>query len=102
MKIKKGDNVIVLAGKSKGTKGKVLSVNKITNRVVVEGAAKIKKQIKARSKNEKGSIVEIEGTINASNVMLIDPKTNKPTRIGKKMIDGKMVRISKKSGQEIA
>lgn len=101
MKLKKGDNVIVIAGKSKGQTGKIAVVNTASGRVIVEGVNKTKRHIKPRSKTEKGSTIEKEAAIHASNVMLIDPKNNKPTRIGKKSIDGKNVRIAKKSGNEI-
>jgi large subunit ribosomal protein L24 len=101
MKLKKGDNVIVIAGKTKGQKGKIMAVNTATSRVVMEGVNKTKRHIKPRSKTEKGSTIEKEAAMHVSNVMLIDPKTNKGTRIGKKSIDGKNVRIAKKSGQEI-
>ena len=101
MKIKKGDNVIVIAGKNKGQKGTISKVFADTNRIVVGGVNKIKKHIKAKNKDSKGSIVEVEASINASNVMVVDPKTGKGTRIGKKEIGGKNVRIAKKSGQEL-
>lgn len=101
MKIKKGDNVIVIAGKNKGQKGLVTSVNKETNKVIVGGVNKVKKHIKAKTKDAKGSMIEIEAAINASNVMIVDPKTGKQTRIAKKNIGGKNVRIAKKSGHEL-
>jgi large subunit ribosomal protein L24 len=101
MKINKGDNVIVIAGKNKGQKGLVTSVIKETNKVIVGGINKVKKHIKAKSKDTKGSMIEIEMPINVSNVMVIDPKTGTGTRIAKKKIAGKTVRIAKKSGQEL-
>lgn len=101
MKIKKGDNVIVIAGKNKGQKGTVTKVLTSVNRVVVGGVNKIKKHIKAKNKDSKGSIVETEASINVSNVMIIDPKSGKQTRVGKKEIAGKNVRIARKSGQEL-
>ncbi len=101
MKIKKGDNVIVIAGKNKGQKGHVTKVLGGAGRVVVGGINKIKKHIKAKNKDSKGSIVEVEASINASNVMILDPKTGKQTRIGKREIAGKNVRIAKSSGQEL-
>ena len=101
MKFKKGDNIIVTAGKNKGQKGQILSVLREKNRVIVEGINKVKKHIKAKNKDSKGSIVEKEASINASNVMVVDPKTGKQSRIGKKKIGEKMVRIAKKSGQEL-
>jgi large subunit ribosomal protein L24 len=101
MKLKKGDNVIVISGKNKGQKGKIMLVNKTTERVVVDGVNKTKRHIKPRSKTEKGSTVEKEAPLHVSNVMLIDPKTDKGTRVGKKTVDGKNVRFAKKSGNEI-
>jgi large subunit ribosomal protein L24 len=101
MKFKKGDNVIITAGKNKGQKGSILKVLRDTNKVVVDGANKVKKHIKPKSKDSKGSIIEVESPINASNVMIVDPKTGKASRIGKKKVGEKMVRIAKKSGQEL-
>ncbi len=101
MKLKKGDNVIVITGKHKGQKGAITEINKVTNRVIVGGVNKVKHHIKAKKTKEKGSIVEKEASIALSNVMLADPKTGKPTRIGSKMVGDKKVRIAKKSNQEI-
>lgn len=101
MKLKKGDNVIVTAGKNKGQKGTVAKVFKDTNRIIVDGVNKTKRHIKARSKAEKGSIVEVEASFNASNVMFVDSKTGTGTRLGRKEEDGKMVRFEKKSGKTI-
>ncbi len=101
MKFKKGDNVIIIAGKNKGQKGSILKVLRDINKVVIDGANKVKKHIKPKNKDSKGSIIEIESPINASNVMIVDPKGGKPSRIGKKKIGDKMVRIAKKSGQEL-
>jgi large subunit ribosomal protein L24 len=100
MKIKKGDNVIVLAGKHKGENGKVLKVFPETNRVSVEGMHKIKLHKRPRG-NDKGSIVEREGTLAISNVALMDPKTGGATRVAHKVVGTEKVRIAKKSGQEI-
>ncbi len=100
MTIKKGDNVIVITGKSKGTKGKVLQVI-AGGKVIVDGVNKVKKHQKARAGASVGQIIEKMLPINASNVMIVDPKSGKQTRIGKKMVAGKNVRIAKKSGQEI-
>lgn len=101
MKFKKGDNVIVVAGKNKGQKGQILSVLRDANKVVVEGVNKVKRHIKPKTKSEKGSIIEKESPINASNVMIVDPKSGKQSRIGKKKVGEKMVRIAKKSGNEL-
>jgi large subunit ribosomal protein L24 len=101
MKLKKGDNVIVTAGKSKGQKGLVLKVFRDNNKVLVEGVNKVKKHLKPKTRDQKGSILEVESPINASNVMVLDPKTGKQSRIGKKKVGEKMVRVAKKSGQEL-
>ncbi len=101
MKLKKGDNVIVIAGKHKGQKGAITEINTTTNRVIVGGVNKVKRHVKAKKTKEKGSIVESEASIALSNVMLVDPKTGKQTRIGAKMVGDKKVRIAKKSNQEI-
>jgi large subunit ribosomal protein L24 len=101
MKFKKGDNIIVTAGKNKGQKGSILKVLRDENKVLVDGVNKVKKHIKAKSKDQKGTMIEKEAPMHASNVMIVDPKTGKASRIGKKKIGDKMVRIAKKSGQEL-
>jgi large subunit ribosomal protein L24 len=101
MKLKKGDNVIVKAGKNKGATGKISKVFFATDKVIIEGVNKAKRHVRAKNKNEKGSMIEIEVPMHVSNVMIIDTKTGKGTRIGKKEVGGKMVRFAKKSGQEI-
>ncbi len=101
MFVKTGDKVKVIAGKEKGKEGTILSVNAKTNRVVVKGLNKIKKHVKPSQTNQNGGVVEVEGTIHASNVMVIDPESNKPTRIGHSVVDGKKVRIAKVSGKAI-
>ena len=100
MSIRKNDQVIVRAGKDRGKKGRVLSVVPGKNRVVVEGVNVIKRHTRPNpQKNIKGGIVEREAPIHASNVMLLDPDTNEPTRVGKKVLsDGSRVRIGRKSG----
>ncbi len=97
MKIKKGDNVIVIAGKHKGAKGTVAQV--VGERVLVDGVNKVKFHVKAKTKTEKGSIVEREASLHASNVMFVEGGNK--TRIGKKKVGDKMVRFAKKSGNEI-
>ena len=100
--IKKGDNVIVLAGEDKGKTGKVLKMLIDKQRAIVEGINIVSKSAKPSAKNPQGGIVKVEAPIHISNLSLIDPKTQKPTRIGIKVNeDGKKVRISKKSGEEI-
>jgi len=99
MNIKKGDNVIVIAGKHKGAKGTVSKL--VGERVLVDGVNKVKFHIKAKSKTEKGSIVEREATLHASNIMLFDSKSGKGTRVGTKQVGDKRVRFAKKSGEEL-
>lgn len=98
MKIKKNDNVIVIAGKDKDKTGKVLRAFPALDQVLVEGVNKRKKNQRATKSGQKGQIIEKEFPIHVSNVAFIDPKTKKATRIGKKEVKGKMVRITKKSG----
>ncbi len=101
MKLKKGDNIIVIAGKDKGKKGKIVRILADANRVVVEGVNIMKKHQRPRKSNEKGQVLDVAMPLHASNVMIADPKTGKPSKIGKKKVGDKMVRIAKKSGQEI-
>ena len=98
MDLKKGDKVIVIAGRDKGKSGTIQKVIPESNRVVVENVNVRKKHNKPNQANPEGSIVEIYAPIDASNVMLEDPKTKKPTRIGHKEVKGKKVRFAKKSG----
>ncbi|MDE5715055.1 MAG: 50S ribosomal protein L24 [Anaeroplasmataceae bacterium] len=111
MHIKTGDTVVIIAGKNRFTKdkkgnmvpttGKVIKVYPKTNKVVVEGYNMIKKHQKPTQANQNGGIIEREAPIDASNVMLLDPKENKPVRVGIKINeDGKKIRVSKKSGYE--
>ena len=102
MKIKTGDLVVVISGGEKGKKGKVIKTFPSENRVIVEGVNIVKKHVKPNQNNTKGSIVEKPNKIHVSNVALVDPKTNKPTRVGYKVgKDNKKIRVSKKSGTEI-
>lgn len=98
MNFKKGDKVIVITGKDKGKTGAIQKVFPKTNRVIVEEVNVRKKHRKPTQANPEGSIIEIYAPIDASNVMLVDPKTKKPTRIGHKDIKGKKVRVALKSG----
>lgn len=108
MQIKTGDTVVVIAGKDKYTKdakgnvvpttGKVLKVYPKTNRVIVEGVNKVTKHQKPTQANPEGGIIQVEAPIDASNVMLLDPKENKPTRVSIiRDENGKKIRVSKKS-----
>ena len=100
--IKKGDLVYVISGESKGQQGKVLSVMIKDERALVEGVNMVSKHTKPNSKYPQGGIIKKEAPIHISNLMLIDPATGKPSRIGRKLNDkGKLVRFSKKSGEEI-
>ena len=102
LRIKKNDQVVVIAGKDKGKTGKVLQTITEGNRVIVEHINVIKKAQRKTQKNQQGGYVDIEMPIHASNVMLIDKKSNKPTRISVSILkDGTKVRISKKSGEVI-
>ncbi len=101
MKLKKGDNVIITTGKDKGKTGKILQAFPRIGRVIVEGANIAKVSEKSRTKGKPGQIVERAMPLNASNVMVVDPKTGTRTRVGIKKIDGKNVRVTKKSGSEL-
>lgn len=100
MTIKKDDQVVVITGKDKGKKGKVLKVNPETNRVWVEGVNMQTKHAKAQGQ-QPAEIKHIEGSIDASNVMLWDSKAKAPTRVGYKVENGKKTRVSKKSGSAL-
>ena len=100
--IKKGDTVIVNAGDNKGQTGKVVKVLVSKNRAVVEGVNMVSKSQKPRAKNPQGGIVKVEAPIHISNLNVVDPKTGKATRIGRRLNEnGKLVRYAKKSGEEI-
>ena len=100
--IKKGDLVYVNAGDSKGQQGKVLKVDVEKQRAIVEGVNICKKATKPNAQNPQGGIVEKGAGIHISNLQVVDPKSGKPTRIGRKENDkGKLVRYAKKSGEEI-
>ena len=101
MKLKKGDNVIVVTGKDKGKKGKIARVLVEKNRVVVEGVNMMKKHQRPRKSGEKGQVLSIAMPMHVSNVMIVDPKTGKGSRICKKKVGDKMVRVARKSNQEI-
>lgn len=98
LSIKKGDTVVVLAGKDKGKTGNILAVSPKTNRVIVQNVNIVKKHKKARNTQQKSEIVSMEAPINASNVMILCSACNDATRIAKKEVDGKMVRVCKKCG----
>ncbi|MDE6467358.1 MAG: 50S ribosomal protein L24 [Muribaculaceae bacterium] len=99
--IKKGDTVYVLAGEDKGKTGRVLAVLRDKDRAIVEGVNIVTKATKPTAQYPQGGLVKKEAPIHISNINLVDPKTGKPTRIAIKRENGKVVRISKKSNQEI-
>jgi large subunit ribosomal protein L24 len=102
LRIKKEDQVMVITGKDKGKIGRVLEVLPKEQRVVVENINMVKKARRRSQQNQQGGLVDIEASLHVSNVMLIDKKTNKPTRFGTSILkDGSKVRISKKSGEVI-
>ena len=101
MNFKTGDKVVVISGKDKGKEGKILNVLRKENRVIVENVNIVKKHIKGNGQTA-GSINEVEAPIHASNVMIVDPKTKKPTRIGHTTNkDGKKIRVTKKSNSKL-
>ena len=100
--IKKGDTVYVNTGKDKGKTGTVFSVLVEKQRAVVEGVNMVKKSTKPSAAHPQGGIIEQEAPIHISNLNVVDPKTGKPTRIGRRLgANGKLVRYAKKSGEEI-
>ncbi|MBC7616955.1 MAG: 50S ribosomal protein L24 [Pedobacter sp.] len=102
VKIRKGDLVKVIAGDSKGQQGKVQEVIVAKSRVIVEGINLVSKHTKPNAATPNGGIIKKEAALHISNVQLIDPKTGKITRVGRKLnADGKLVRVAKISGEEI-
>jgi large subunit ribosomal protein L24 len=98
-RIRKGDTVVVIAGASKGRRGEVLRVLPKLNRAVVQGVAVAKRHTKPRGMSQPGGIVEVEASVDMSNLMPVDPKTDKPTRVGFKVLeDGRKVRVAKATG----
>ncbi|MDP8228103.1 MAG: 50S ribosomal protein L24 [Candidatus Electryoneaceae bacterium] len=106
MHVRKGDAVLILSGNDRGKRGKVLKVYPERNRVVVEGVSFMKRHTKPNTKVPQGGILERERAIHASNVMVIDPRADEPTRVGYRTleVDGKKTRVrySKKSGETLA
>ena len=102
MVVKSKDTVVVISGKDKGAKGKVVAAAPKTGKVVVEGVAMVTKHQKARAQGQQGGIIHKEAYIDASNVMLVCKKCGKATRVSKKVLDdGKKVRVCKKCGAQI-
>jgi len=106
-RLKKGDKVMVVSGKEKGKTGEVTQFSVSSNRVLIEGLNQVKRHVKAGPKNPEGGVALKSLPLHASNVMLVDPKTEKPTRVGKKWIEGKKdkkghwARFAKGSGELI-
>ena len=101
-RIKKGDKVLVISGAAKGSRGEVLRVIPSENRAVVQGVAVAKHHTKATRMGEPGGIIEREAAVDLSNLALIDPATDKPTKVGFRVLDdGRKVRVARKSGTAI-
>ncbi len=102
MKIKKDDKIIMLSGKDKGKKGKVVKVIPKVGKIIVEGVNIVKKHRRPKKQGEKGQRIEVASPINISNAMMICPKCGKQTRVGYKVLENKeKVRVCKKCGQEM-
>ena len=101
-KIKKGDKVVVITGKDRGKRGTVRRLDVKHDRIIVEGVNMVKKHQRARSQNQQSGIIEREAGLHMSNVMLIDPNTDEPTRVTfREREDGTLVRVGKRSGEDI-
>jgi large subunit ribosomal protein L24 len=101
MRVRRGDNVVVVAGRDKGKTGEVLRVDSARNRVLVQGVNMMKRHQRP-TQTSPGGINEFEAMIHASNIALVDPKTDKPTRVGFKTLDdGRKVRVAMRSGEVI-
>ncbi|HNY35853.1 MAG TPA: 50S ribosomal protein L24 [Candidatus Pacearchaeota archaeon] len=101
MKIKKNDQVLIIAGNDKGKKGKVLRSIPVKNRIVVEGIALVKKNVKPKKSGQKGQIVSAPRAINVSNVKLVCSKCGKAARVGYEIVEGKKYRVCNKCGAHI-
>jgi large subunit ribosomal protein L24 len=100
-RIRKGDRVVLLSGKDKGKTGTVIEVRPREGRVLVEGVNIMKRHTKPRPPNEPGGVIEKPAPVHLSNVALIDPKDNRPTRVRMQEIDGAQVRVSARSGEKL-
>ncbi len=101
IKIQKGDLVKVISGSDKNKEGTVLSVDYKTNKAYVEGIKIVTKHSKPDAANPDGGILKVEAAVHISNLMLVDPKSGQATKVGRKVVDGKVVRYAKKSGEVI-
>ena len=101
-RIKKGDQVVVITGSSRGTRGEVLSVSPTVNKAVVRGVALAKRHTKPNQTGQQGGIIEREAPVHLSNLKLVDPKTGNPTKVGFRVLeDGRKVRVAKATGEII-
>jgi large subunit ribosomal protein L24 len=101
-RLRKGDKVVVISGAQKGRRGEVLQMLVKADRAVVQGVAIAKKHVKPKGMGEPGGIKEVEAAIHVSNLMLLDPKTDKPTKVGFRVLeDGRKVRVARATGQII-
>ena len=101
-KLRRGDRVVVISGRSKGARGVVRSVDRKKQHVTIEGVNMIKRHQRARSAQQQSSIIEREGPVHISNVMLLDPTTDEPTRVTfRRRDDGTTVRVSKRTGEDV-
>ena len=101
-RIRKGDTVVVITGVNKGRRGEVLRVMPKADRAVVQGVAMVTRHVKPRGMQEQGGIRQQEAAIHMSNLMLIDPRSEKPTKVGFRMLDdGRKVRVAKATGEAI-
>ena len=102
MNVKKDDTVLIICGNDKGRRGRVLRVLPEKDRVIVEGVRMMKKHTKPTQRDPQGGIVEREASIHVSNVMVVDPKTDAPTRVRRRALDdGRSVRVAARSGEMI-
>lgn len=102
MKIKRDDTVLIISGNDKGKRGRVLRVYPGQDRLIVEGVRMMKKHTKPTQRDPQGGIIEREASLHVSNVMLVDPKNDEPTRVGRQRLDeGRRVRVAKRSGEMI-
>ncbi len=97
-RIKKNDSVMIIAGKERGKIGKVIRVQPQQERAVVERLNMIKRHVKPRGPQDSGGILEKEASIHLSNLMLVDPQDGRPTRVGFRVVDGRKMRVSRRTG----
>ncbi|MEQ8350423.1 MAG: 50S ribosomal protein L24 [Leptospiraceae bacterium] len=99
--LKNGDEVVVISGKEKGKRGKILHVDRANDRIYVEGVNKIKRFMRPSQENPQGGVIEIEAPMHLSNVLFYDSKKKKGVKLGKKVEDGKRVRVTRPEGKTV-